>query len=372
MANYKYLKVAEQLKGDLLLGNAAAGHRIPTEHELVKRFGVGRNTVRQAVELLVAEGFLHKVQGSGTFFSDKIAEYKEKRNTARRNKCIGVVLNQVNDYLFPNILSGISDYLFEHDYHIIIRMTLNQIAREKHILSELLESEVAGLIVEPARSGLPLINTDLYRRIEQQYPCVLLHATLPEFSFPTIDNANEDGGALLVNHLVQNGHTNIAAICKADEMSGIKRFRGYATEMQRHGLKVNENRVLWFVDEDYEELFSEGCAPRVMRCLKNCTAVVCFNDDVARRFLPYVEKQGLRIPDDLSVVGFDDVQWDHAPNPVTTIEHPKELLGRAAAEALLTLFDNPFADVTRYFPPRLIERETVKSLRTPTPYTINI
>ncbi|MCD8352657.1 MAG: GntR family transcriptional regulator [Planctomycetaceae bacterium] len=362
MANYKYLKIASQLKGDMLLGNAAAGQRIPTELELVKRFGVGRNTIRQAVELLVGEGFLYKVQGSGTFFSDKIAEYKQKKSTAGRNKCIGVVLNQVNSYLFPNILAGISDYLFEHDYHMIIRMTLNQIARERHILSELLDSEVAGLIVEPARSGLPLVNTEHYGRIERQYPCVLLHASLPGFGFPTIDNDNEDGAALLVRHLIYNGHSAIAAICKADESCGIRRFRGYAAELQRHDLKVNENRVLWFVEEDYEDLFTDAHAGRVLSRLKDCSAVVCFNDDIARRFMPFAERHGLRIPDDLSVVGFDNVNWDHAANRLTTVEHPKEALGRAAAEALLTLFSNPFANVSRLFPPRFIERDTVRRL----------
>lgn len=362
MANYKYINIAERIKGELLASNVTAGHRIPTELELVEKFGAGRNTVRQAVEQLVTEGFLKKIQGSGTFLSEKISEYRDKKQAAQKNKCIGVVLNQVNEYLFPNILSGISDYLFEHNYHMIFRTTLNQIARERHVLTELLGSEVAGLIVEPARSGFPIINLDLYKRIEQQYPCVLMHASLPEFSFPSIDNANEEGGALLVRHLIENGHTNIAAICKADEMSGVKRFRGYATELQKNGIKVNENRVLWFVDEDYDDMFSDDNAHRVMRTIKNCTAVVCFNDDLVRRFLPFLEKHGLSTPADLSLVGFDNVHWEHAANTVTTIEHPKEELGRAAAAALLMLFENPFATVTRLFSPRLIKRDSVKNL----------
>lgn len=362
MANYKYLQVAEKLKGEILAAKTAAGQKIATEDELAVRFGVGRNTVRQAVDLLVGQGFLHKVQGSGTFVSEKIVEYQEKRRTAGRNKCIGVVMNQVSAYLFPNILAGISDYLFEHDYHMIIRMTLNQVAREKQVLGDLLESDVAGFIIDPARSGFPTVNRDLYHRIKQHYPCVLIHASLPEFSFPTINNSNEEACGLLVDHLVENGHRNIAAICKVDEICGHQRYRGYAMGLQRHGLKVDENRILWFVEEDFEGMFSDVNAHRIMQTIKNCTAILCFNDDFARRLLPFLEKRGMSVPEDISVVGFDNLQTGHSLKAITTIEHPKELLGRAAAEAILTLFDNPFANVTRYFPPRLIEGETVAKL----------
>lgn len=359
MPEYKYLKLAEQLKCEILAEHSASGQKIPTEDELIRRFSMSRNTVRQAINLLVAQGFLVKVQGSGTFISDRLAEYQGKKRNSQKTKCIGVVMNQVSAYVFPHVLMGISDYLFEQDYYMIIRMTFNQLAREDQALSEMLDADVAGLIIEPARSSLPTLNQDLYRKIEQKYPCVLIHAEMPGFSFPSIDNSNVDGYEMLLDYLVERGHKDIAAFCKLDEQTGVKRYLGYARGMRKHGLKVSESRILWFADEDFDGIFSEENAPRIFRTIKNCTAVMCFNDDLANKFLPFLEKHGIRVPEDLSVVGFDDLRQSPMDKPLTTIAHAKEKLGREAAKAILALIDNPFADVSYRFKPEIIERETV-------------
>ncbi len=362
MAHFKYKDLADRLKAEIMAEPSTPGKKFATEDEMIARFGVSRNTVRQAVALLVREGFLQKRQGSGTYISDRIAEFREKRRNAAKNRCIGVVMTQVNIYVFPSVLMGISDYLFEHDYYIIIRMSLNRVGKEKQILGELLESDIAGLILEPARSGYPPINHDLYRRIEAKFPCVLLHAALAGFDLPVVDNSNVAGFALLVDHLVERGHRDIALICKSDEGSGVGRFTGYAEGMYRHGLNVDESRILWFNDENFDDLFSDANAARVLRTIDGCTAVMCSNDNVARKFLIFLAKRNIRVPDDLSLVGFDDLQ-DDMEQPITTIEHPKENLGRAAGRAILTLVENPFADVTLRFQPKLIDKGSVRTLK---------
>ena len=362
MPNYKYQSLAEQLKCEILAANSASGQKIPTEGELIERFSVSRNTIRQAINLLVAEGFLVKVQGSGTFISERLAEYRGKKRISQKTKCIGVVMNQVSAYVFPHVLMGISDYLFEHDYYMIIRMTFNQVAREEQVLSEMLDADVAGMIIEPARSALPTLNTELYKEIEKKYPCVLIHAEMPEFTFPSIDNSNVEGYELLLDYLVEKGHKDIAAFCKLDEQTGVKRYLGYARGLNKHGLKLNESRVLWFADEDFENIFSEENAPRVFKAIKNCTAVMCFNDDLANKFLPFLEKHKILVPEDLSVVGFDDLRQSPNDRPLTTVAHAKRELGRAAAKAILDLIENPFAEVSHRFKPEIIERETVRSV----------
>ncbi|MCC8166455.1 MAG: GntR family transcriptional regulator [Planctomycetes bacterium] len=359
MPNYKYLNLSEQLKCEILAANSTSGQKIPTEAELMERFSVSRNTIRQAINLLVGEGFLVKVQGSGTFISERLAEYRGKKRNSQKTKCIGVVMNQVSAYVFPHVLMGISDYLFEHDYYMIIRMTFNQVAREEQVLSEMLEADVAGLIIEPARSTLPTVNRELYKRLEKKYPCVLIHADLPEFSFSSVDNSNVEGYELLLDYLVERGHRDIAALCKLDEQTGVKRYLGYAQGLRKHGLKLNESRVLWFADEDFDNIFSEENFVRIFKTIKNCSAVMCFNDDLANKFLPFLEKHKIRVPEDLSVVGFDDLRQSPDDKPITTVPHAKKELGRTAAKAILRLIENPFADVTHRFTPEIIERETV-------------
>lgn len=360
VSKYKYMQLAECLRGEILTSRFP-GKKLPTEDELTAQYSMSRNTVRQAVQLLVDQGFLVKIQGSGTFVSEGFAarpQQREAKPAGERGRRIAVVMNQFNAYIFPNVLMGISDHLLQHDYHMIIRMTFNQIAKEEEVLRELLESDVAGFIIEPARSAFPTVNHDLYRRIRDDYPCVLLHAQMPAFGFPFIDNPNGEAMGLLVDHLVANGHRDIAMLMKADEHSGMQRFLGVAEALRRHGIKVDESRVLWYMDEEMEELFADANAHRVLKAIKHCTAVACFNDYIGKRFLDFLPNHGIRVPRDLSVVGYDDMQG-YMHTRLTTINHPKEEMGKAAARAILELIANPDADVSTSFPAELVVRESV-------------
>lgn len=360
MALFKYKRLVDQVRKDILSSVYAPGQQIPIEDDLMERFVLSRNMVRQGVKILVEEGYLVKIQGSGTFVVEKLPAEKQRENDGRRR--IGIVMNQINTYIFPSLLMGISDCLFENDYSTVIRHTFNRIAREEQVLSELLNANLQGLIVEPTRSALPRVNHDLYRKIEATMPCVLMHAVIPGFRFPSVTVADAAGFELLVDHLAARGHKNIAAFCKFDEQTGIQRFLGYAAGLRKHNLRLDESRVLWYADEDVERFFSNANAPRILSAIKGCTAVMCHNDDIAGRFQVLLHKHGIAVPDALSIVGFDDSAKGGAVSPVTTIIHPKDGLGRALGSAILELVSNPGADVSRCFAPELVDWGTVRDL----------
>ncbi|MCD8349981.1 MAG: GntR family transcriptional regulator [Planctomycetaceae bacterium] len=359
MANFKYKQLADQIREAIQTAALAPGQRLPTEEALAEQYSLSRNTVRQALKLLEEEGHLFSVQGSGTFVAGTLPV--TPKSGAPAEKRVAVVMNNFGSYIFPSVLMGVSDYLFEHGYSLILRIAGNHIAKEEQILHEVLESNVSGLIIEPARASWPRPNYDLYRRIEEQMPCVLTHSRLPDFRFASIGVSDVEGVALLVDTLVENGHTAIAAICKSDEQTGVNRFVGYCEGLRRNNLVLEEKRVLWFVDDEFEDLCSDANAARVFTALADCTAVVCFNDQLVSRFYPFLERHNIRVPEDISVVGFDDSIDRRDIKPLTTVVHPKEALGRAAAKALLTLIDRPDAvdEVSMLFPPQLVLRETV-------------
>lgn len=363
MANYKYMQLAELLKKDITNSVFSVGQQIPTEDEMIERFDVSRNTVRQAVKLLVQQGYLTKVQGSGTFVNESgTTDPGKKSYPNRSSKRIGVVMNQNNTYIFPRVLMGISDYLSEHGYAMMIRITFNHIAKEEETLAELLESDLAGLIIEPARSGLPRVNNELYRRIGKTIPSVLIHAVLPEYTIPSITLDDSGGMELLVDHLVERGHRNIAAFLKFDENPGMERFQGYASGLLKHKLMFDESKILWFSDEDSPaDLFSDDNADKVLKIIENCSAVMCYNDSIVADFYSFLDRRGISVPKDLSVVGYDN-SIEGKINPPTTIDHPKERFGRAAAEALLNRMEDPTLDVTKRFSPVLIERDSVSQI----------
>lgn len=359
VAKFKYKQLVEQIKNDILASIFTPGQQIPIEDELMKRFALSRNTVRQAINLLGEEGYLVKIQGKGTFVAKKLPSVKKHGQANRR---IGVVMNHVNTYIFPNLLMGISDYLFKNDYSLVIRHTNNHIAKEEQVLTELLEANLEGLIIEPARSGFPRVNYDLYRNIEDNIPCVLLHADLEGFQFPSVRAPDADGCELLVDKLVQKGHKNIAALCKFDEQTGVQRFLGYAKGLRKNGLYFDESRILWFSDESYNNLFSEANAHCVHSVIEGCTAVMCNNDELAGRLYVFLEKNGIIVPDAVSIVGFDDSMKGGMIPPVTTIVHPKGVLGRAAGKAILDLIADPSANVSICPAPELVEYDSIKTL----------
>ncbi|MCD8352115.1 MAG: GntR family transcriptional regulator [Planctomycetaceae bacterium] len=361
MSGYKYRHLAERLRSEIELGIRAPGQQIPTEEELASRYSLGRNTVRQAVRLLVEQGYLVRIQGSGTYVADSI-DASPHSSEPVGSRSIGVVLPRCSNYIYPEVLMGISECLFEHDYTMVYRITYNKIDKERQVLAELLSTNIAGLIIEPTRSGWPLVNADLYRRIEAKLPCVLTHATLSGFSFPTIGVSDYEGAAMLVDHLAANGHRRIAGFFKSDEQTGVRRFHGYAGGLSRNGIHLDETNLLWYFDEEFPTLFTEAGSQRVLRALEGCIAVVCYNDETASRLYPFLQARQIRVPEDISIVGYDDTHDLSGIKPFTTIDNPKAILGRAAVEALLRLIKNPNEDVSLQFPPTLIERDTVMNL----------
>ena len=361
LSGYKYFHLAERIRSEIELGIRAPGKQIPTEEELAIRYSLSRNTVRQAIRLLVDQGYLVRIQGSGTYVSESMNS-RPDNSAPIGTRSIGVVLPRCSNYIYPEVLMGISECLFEHEYTMAYRITHNKIDKERQVLTELLSTNIAGLIIEPTRSAWPLVNADLYRRIEAKMPCVLTHVTLPGFRFPTVGVSDFEGAAMLVDHLAEKGHQRIAGIFKSDEQTGMRRFHGYAAGLARNGIPLDEGNLLWYFDEEFSTLFTDGSSSRISSALDTCTAVVCYNDELASRLYPFLEQRGLRVPDDVSIVGYDDSVDNMGIKPFTTIENPKSVLGRAAVDALLNLIKQPDTDVSLQFPPNLIVRDTVRDL----------
>lgn len=360
MTRLKYLQLAEDIKKEVLGNGIRPGAKIPTEEDLAVRFKLSRNTVRQAVKILVGQGILRRVQGSGTFVAKPAGDEQRATRTVPQKKNIGVIMNHVDKYIFPRVLMGISDCLFENDCLMLLRITLNKAAKEHEILSELLAANVDGLIIEPARSALPNVNKSLYERVRDTIPCVLIHARMPGLDFPYVALDDRGGAELLVDHLIGKGHENIAAICKVDEQTGVERYLGYANGLMTHGLSFDEERVLWFSDEDENGLFGEHNAGRVMRAIAGCSAVLCHNDDLAGEFRAFLEKRGINAG--ISVTGFDNSDQAQS-NQITTIDHPKEILGRTAVDTVLGLIRDTRKILPTVFPAKLIERNSVLEIQ---------
>ena len=359
-AEPKYLRIVNWIKKRVDDGELVVGDRLQSENELSARFGLSRQTVRQATSILENSGILERRRGSGTY----VASTCVVQRAVTMN--IGVITTYLDDYLFPCVIRGIDGVLTAHHYTIQLSITYNKVENERAILESMLKKGIDGLIVEPTKSGLPNLNADLYRQIKRQgIPCVFIHAEYPGLNMPSVMMDDFACGREAAAYLIKKGHTKIAGIFKADDNQGHQRYAGFASELKRQGLALQEKSIVWFTTEDMEQEaeFVHSLEKGILRRIRNCTAIICYNDQVAVRIMEAAERNGVRVPEDLSMISFDDSYLATLDKVgLTTFMHPKEELGRVAATNLLKIIGHSAYENAVRFPPRLVERESVRVL----------
>ena len=357
----KYLRIVSWIKQQVADGHLAVGDRLASENELSRQFGLSRQTVRQATSILENSGILERRRGSGTY----VASTCVVQRAVTMN--IGVITTYLDDYLFPCIIRGIDGVLTSNGYTMQLSITYNKVENERAILESMLKKGIDGLIIEPTKSGLPNLNEDFYKKIKRQgIPCVFIHAASPGVSFPSVMMDDYGCGRAAAEYLIRHGHKRIAGIFKSDDSQGHMRYAGCASALTRQGLPLEEESIVWFTTEDMERdhedslhLFEDAILER----MRGCTAVICYNDQVAIRVMDALEKHGLHVPEDMSIISFDDSSLATVSRTgLTTFVHPKEELGRKAAETLLRLIAHEHCEATMKFPQQLIERGSVRDI----------
>ena len=149
---------------------------------------------------------------------------------------------------------------------------------------------------------------------------------------------NYAGGRMLVEYLHGKGHREIGGIFKNDDIQGPQRYAGYIDALRDLSLPMNDRRIFWYNTELKERFLSERSIDIITRALEGCTAVVCYNDEIASRLVTHLTKQGVSIPEELAVVSFDNSQYSELSSPrVTSLSHGRHNVGRMAAELLIQL-----------------------------------
>lgn len=330
------------------------GDKLPSENELTERFGISRQTVRKAIGLLEEEGTVRRVRGSGTYVS-----FDRRENLERRNR-IAVMTTYVDSYIFPKTIQGIERVLFERGCSVQISFTNNMLEREKSVLTDLISrDDVAGVIVEGTKSGLPNPNLALYRQLlNRKIPILFINTFYPELDVPHVSLNDVKAAETAVNYLIEKGHRNIGAILKLDDGQGRLRYLGYLKAMEAAGLTVTDSRMVWIDTDESKQL--NYCRDKILNRVEECSALFCYNDQIAFQLVRMLTEKGIRVPEDVSVISMDDSDLAlHSEIPLTSLPHPKEKLGAKAAEVLLDMIQGQKGEHTVEFDTRVVERQSV-------------
>lgn len=331
----KYQSVADSLRQEIENGVYSGKRLLPTEQLLCQRFQISRQTVRRALSVLEGEGLITRRQGSGS-------RLRERMEPAPLLNCtVAVVTTYINDYIFPRILQGIETILTANGSAPLLFATQNQVSIERKILQTLLTiKDLNGVLIEGSKTVLPNPNLDLYQKlIDQGVHLVFINGTYPELSsIPSVLADDYGGGQMLVEYLHQKGHQNIAGIFKSDDMQGTLRYSGYIQALRTLGLPMEDGQVCWYHTEARKSFRSEAFLDSVLHSFQGCSAIVCYNDEVAIRVITHLKKRNIRIPEDMAVVSFDNSQYSElAPVRITSLSHGSQNLGELAADLMLRL-----------------------------------
>ena len=329
---HKYTRLLTHIRAAIQDGTYPEGSRLEPELALAECFGVSRQTVRRAFGVLEEEGYVVRRQGSGTFV-------RSSQNSRKPLvKLIGVVTTYISDYILPSFIRGIEEVTEANGYSFVLRSTGNRVDKEREVLSFFLESRVDGLIIEGAKTAFPNPNMDIFRQLEQQgIPLVFMNGYYPALSeHPYVITDDRAGGEMAARHLLEAGHRRIGGIFKVDDRQGHERYAGFAEALRKEDVSLQDACIQWYTTEMRDKLFSGAAS--LLPALHGCTAVICYNDEVAAPLEAALLQAGLRVPEDMAVISFDDSQYAaFAPVPLTSLAHPKEEVGRTAARMLLKL-----------------------------------
>lgn len=335
------------------------GDKLPSEEQLAQTYQINRATIRRALRDLIQEGLIYRVPATGTFVSDPKSMDPEFVRVGKGAAQVawlmktekGLVLGPFHTEMFETA----NMELRKLRYHLVF-FSIDDAASSNELIKRINKKEFAGIMMigwmEPklieslVRAEIPAILVDNYVRGLQ------LDSILPD---------NEGGAYEAVRNLLERGHERVACIrAPLDQAAARERYRGYVNALSDAGIAVDEKLV---VEGNFQVDGGERAMSQLLELKKNDrpTAVFCLNDEMAIGAMKKIRQSGLKVPDQISVIGFDDVDWAaHTFPPLTTVQVPKGELAGAAIKLLLQRMKSPHAIPYKVLlPTALVERESV-------------
>lgn len=260
------------------------------------------------------------------------------RNLVKKgNRTIGVLVPDISTPIYPAIYKGINATALKLGYTLLLGDTNRSLESEKHYARVMVENRVAGLAVSPVGND----TNHLEEIVDGQFPIVYfggkVHDTMKHF----VSINNFRGASLATAHLIEKGHRNIAMIIDKNETkTRIDRIRGYKRVMEQSNLEpqliIGKGGLLGRECGAIEmELLLDGGS-------KLPTAIFAINDSMAIGVMEVLIKRGFRIPEDIAVIGYDDIPFASLPMiNLSTIWQPKYETGVAAVELMDRILNSP-------------------------------
>ena len=305
--------------------------------DIAKEAGVSHTTVSRALRgsPLISEETTKRIQAAarklGYFPSAAARSLKTNRSQA-----LGVIVSNIDDPYFSEILQGIEEVAQSNYYSLFMAASQHDSAREASIVQAMRQHRVDGVII----CSTTFSDEQSQNFSKYGIPIVVVNNQAVEDYRYSIYHDDVDGSRQLTKHLILMGHRKIAYLGNSSSGRTTQdRLAGFRQEMEAAGLPVSDNHVYEIPGSEPDK--SVSGVDYFLNLQDRPTAIVCFNDMIAIGMLKTLNERGVRVPQEISITGFDNIVFSNYTNPpLTTFDQPKRFMGQKAAELILSLLDS--------------------------------
>lgn len=346
----------KQLKDILLerIKKSEPSSKFHSVRELMREFNLSQASVDKALFELENENYIYKQRGKGTFIAEKADSHAHEKGA------IALIITQINhSSFFSDIARGVENKIFELGYQMVLCSSYEDISREKEYLKRLVQNNTKGVVYASSSSvAKKYLHLD---EISAQVPLSIIDVATKNILCDYVTTDDEAGAYEAVTHLIKKGHDKIAILTVVGDTSTIvNRFNGYKRALKDNRRSMDENLIIQAehcTEEDAYKSVHKSLTPHF-----DVSAIFCTSDSLAKGAMQALYEQNIKIPDQLTIIGFGGVKFDNPYNiELSTVSQPAIDMGRKAVELLVERIEGkrPFNSRKEVIlPTRLCIKET--------------
>ncbi len=327
-----------------------------TARDVARRAGVSTSTVSHVLygTRTVSDDLRVRVLAASEELSYEPNPFARSLKVKRSNT-IGLVILDIANPFYTAVARGVEDVAREHGYAVILSNSDEEVAKEAEYCRVLRARHVDGLVLMPAGSR----HEALIKVVRSGFPLVFVDREVPGLDVSSVSIDSEPVAHQMTLHLIELGHRRIGIIAGPPWSSGMMgRLAGFRRAMQEHDVEIDETLVVSGSGSSPADAAVVSAAGRgesgriateqMLSLPRPPTAIFATNNQLAMRAFGTLRQMGVRIPDDISLVAFDDFQWGDLVTPrITRVAQPTYEMGRTGAETLIARIQHPLAPSRR-------------------------
>ncbi len=330
-----------------------------TIKDVAKLAGVSPTTVSRVLNdsYLVKEDTARQVMDAVQKLNYKPNESARVLRT-RNSRLIGFIGSGMENIFLANLLKGIETEALENGYNVLFGDSAGELERELHYLKNMEQKQVEGIIITSANANLQLMNAIR----ESSVPVVFASANIDEPDIASVGVDNLTAAFEAVNYLLKGGHSRIGIIrgTYADTVSSGERMKGVRLALKNCDLVIKDEMI---IEGDFSFQSGYTGAEELLEKDSSLTAIFAFNDEMAIGAMRAVEKMGKCVPDDISILGFDNIELSSYVRPaLSTVHQSGHYLGNKSLQLLNRMLNDDDGEKKLFIPHKLIVRKSTRQL----------